>query len=253
MIVASLTTIPSRINTSCRLAIDSLLSQVDHIYLSVCDHYARFGPIEIPADFQREPYVSKVTIVKTEDYGSATKILGALPILDTLDTWVFVCDDDQEYSPTLIDRMKPALGEPGLYQNLYHAFNRQSTTGGLVHGYVGFIIHSSCLRSLKHFPFPEEARFVDDQYFSIYCFLHGIPLFATGIEEYPDVFAVMENNHEKWGVDALASIGNRGKCISAVAAFFQVEFRFDWNHTPRNHLLRTTADIFDEGEGQRYI
>ena len=109
MFVATLTTIPSRINNECILAINSLLKQVDQIYLSVCTSYQRFPNIKIPDIFFQEPYFSKVTIVYNNDYGSATKYLGSLNQLTCKDQWVFVCDDDQEYKDGLIERLKPIL------------------------------------------------------------------------------------------------------------------------------------------------
>ena len=75
-VVASLTTIPSRINDECKRAIDSLLSQVDHIYLNVSKTYRRFQSqsIVIP-DYltKQEPYKSCVTVTVGEDYGSPSK------------------------------------------------------------------------------------------------------------------------------------------------------------------------------------
>jgi hypothetical protein len=44
-VVASLTTIPSRIE-SCKNTIDSLLGQVDHVYVAVSKYYRRFGPAD---------------------------------------------------------------------------------------------------------------------------------------------------------------------------------------------------------------
>ena len=150
-VVASLTTIPPRITLECRLAIDSLLGHVDHVYVSVSDNYKRFKEWEIPRYFLKEPYASRVTLHKTEDKGPATKYLGALDLIPA-DAWVFICDDDQEYNHTLLPKMKQALNSLAVYQNHYEHI-KVKTSGGLIHGYVGLLAHMSQLKGLQEVSF----------------------------------------------------------------------------------------------------
>lgn len=221
--VASLTTIPSRISKSCKNAIDSLIPQVDHIYLSVAKFYKRFDKeIEIPDYFKEEPYASKVTVVVGEDKGPATKYLGALGAIEP-QTWVFFCDDDQEYSHDLVPRMLLSVGSLNVYQNRFSIIQNTSS-GGLIHGYVGNLVHVECLSNLSNFPLPECAYHVDDQWMSIYCFMNGLSIKPTGIEHYSDIYKSLDNNHELIGADSLASLGTRVDRIQQLEEFFHVKF-----------------------------
>ena len=222
-VVASLTTIPPRIAVECRLAIDSLLPQVEHVYVSVAEAYKRFGEWEVPAYFSEEPYASRVTLHKTEDKGPATKYLGALGIMPA-DAWVFVCDDDQEYHPALLQRMKRSVNSLAVYQNHYEHI-KIKTSGGLIHGYVGLLAHMSQLKGLTEFPLPECAYFVDDQWMSIYCFKAGIPILPTGLEMYHDIYAVLHNAHEKIGAASLAGLKNRDEKVAELAEELGVKFQ----------------------------
>ena len=219
MTVASLTTIPPR-ETECRAAIDSLLHQVDHIYLAISTSYRRFGPYTPPPYLREEPYASKVTACISEDFGPASKYIGTTT---PHNTWVFVCDDDQEYAPNLISRMKSSLRAIGVYQNHYHSI-KEKTSGGMVHGYVGNLIHSSILEGLRSFPLPECARFVDDQWVSMYCQLNNIPVFPTEVEQYHEIFKVTENGHEKLGTESLSGLNTRADKVCELETYFGVSF-----------------------------
>ena len=221
-VVASLTTIPSR-TRNCISTIDSLLPQVDHIYLSVCKKYTRFSESwETPDILYKEPYASKVTVVFSEDFGPATKYLGAIHNIPEY-TWTFICDDDQVYHPTLLNRMLPSVQSSAVYQNHYEHIKRK-TSGGVIHGYVGLLINSAHIAKLGAFPLPEVARFVDDQWMSIYCYMNKLPIIGTSVEEYKDIFAVLQGWHEQIGPDSLASLNNRGTMVNAIAEFFRVQF-----------------------------
>ena len=217
-VVASLTTIPSRIHT-CKSTIDSLLHQVDHIYLSVATFYKRFSTGILIPDFFKE--YTNVTIVMGEDKGPATKYLGALDRLEN--TWIFFCDDDQVYSDNVVPRMLECVDSLHVYQNRY--FNiRNTSSGGFIHGYVGNIVNSECLHNLKTFPLPASAYHVDDQWMSIYYFLNNITIRPTGIEEYSDIYKILDNNHELIGIDSLASLGTRDECVRQLGEYFNVRF-----------------------------
>lgn len=218
-VVASLTTIPPR-EVECRAAIDSLLHQVDHVYVAVSSTYRRFGDYLPPGYITREPYASKVTFCFGEDFGPASKYIGTTP---PEDSWVFVCDDDQEYASGLIDRMRMAVTQIGIYQNHYESI-KQKTSGGMVHGYVGNLVHSSVLKGLRTFPLPECARFVDDQWVSMYCQLNNIPIMPSGVETYTDIFKVTQDGHEKLGTHSLSGLGTRADRVCELEQFFGVSF-----------------------------
>lgn len=214
--VASLTTIPPRLETDCRVAVDSLRSQVDAIYLTVPDTYVRFGTCSLP------DWTSSVHVCRGVDHGPATKYLGALDAIPK-GSWVFICDDDQVYQPDLLARMKQSVETLAVYQNHYHSI-RQKTSGGMIHGYVGLLIHESWLRGLRNFPLPEAARFVDDQWMSVYCWRHGIPVCPTTAEGYAEIFAVLQNGHERLGCASLSGLQTRDARVRELADAFGVVF-----------------------------
>lgn len=221
-VVACLTSIPSRFDTYLHKAVDSIVHQVDRVFLAIPHSYKRFPTYDgaLPSFINK---YSNVTSVRPEaDSGPATKFLGALQSIPT-NTWVFVCDDDQEYSESLVSSMMAGINNIGVYQNHYTSIQKK-TSGGMIHGYVGCLIHSSCLRELPTFPLPEAARFVDDQWMSIYCFKHAIPIFPTVAETYQQIFKVLELWHEKLGCDALSSLHNRDEKVAELAAYFGVIF-----------------------------
>jgi hypothetical protein len=220
-VVASLTTIPPR-EDAFRLAIESLIDQVDHIYVSVAKEYKRFGKWNPPSYLMAPPYSQKVSLVFGEDKGPATKYVGALGVIPR-DTWVFICDDDQEYHPTLIERMKESVVDLAVYQNHYDNI-RGKTSGGLIHGYVGLLMHTSAMKGLDNFVLPESAYFVDDQWVSIYCFKEGIRIRKTSAEYYNEIYSVLENSHEKLGAASLAGLNNRDEKVAELAKVFGVKF-----------------------------
>ena len=186
-VFAALTTIPPRMGNDLRLAIDSLLPQVDHIFLSVASVYSRFGgSYTLPSFLSEEPYSSHVTVTVGPDFGAPTKYLGSLKAMPK-SGWVFFGDDDQIYREDLVSRMMSSVKSLGAYQNTDRNFRFKSVSKyDLITGFLGVIFPLSLLQGLLEFPVPPAARFVDDQWMSIYCYFHGILVFPTDIdlEEY---------------------------------------------------------------------
>lgn len=220
-VVASLTTIPPR-TEALRQTLDSLLPQVDTIYVSVSSNYTRFGEFTPPSYWYEPPYAEKVRVIVTKDLGPATKYLGALPSIRS-GQWMFVCDDDQAYHPALVRRMVERLNELGAYQNRYEIVRWGS--GGTIHGYVGVLLRRDCLDALSTFPLTPAARYVDDQWMSAYCALNNIPVMPTGIEPYHEIFSVLRwGMYEQVGAAPLASLGNRDECVRALEKELNVRF-----------------------------
>ena len=221
-VVVSFTTIPSRIET-CRAAIDSLINQVDRIYLNVPYFYKRFNTVlRIPNYLCEEPYKNKVELVICEDKGPATKYLGAIEKIPS-NVHIFFCDDDQEYADNIIERMLNSVNSLSVFQNRYNTIKLQSS-GGFIHGYVGNLVNSNLIQDLVHFPLPESAYHVDDQWMSIYYFFKKIDIKPTSLDSYQEIYKSLENNHEKIGRDSLANLGTRDAKVSELATFFNVEF-----------------------------
>lgn len=225
-VVASLTTIPPRLaDGSCKAAIDSVLGQVDTVYLTIPLEYGRFpGEVSLPAWLGDAPYSSRVIVVRPPvDAGPAAKYLGALEAIPA-GSWIFVCDDDQEYRDGLVGRMLPSVKQLAVVQNHLLPI-RAKTSGGLVHGYVGLLVPRAALEGLGSFPLPPAAKFVDDQWMSIFCHKTGLPVAPSGVEQYSDIFAVLEGGwHEKLGSAALSGLSNRDEKVAEIAAAFGVQF-----------------------------
>jgi len=166
--------------------------------------------------------MDSVHIVRGEDKGPASKYVGTLSEIPR-GAWVFVGDDDQEYHPTLLHRMKENLTALGVYQN-HFASIQQKTSGGMIHGYVGLLIHESLLRALPSFPLTEASRFVDDQWMSAYCWSHNIPIYPTPAEGYADIFAILHNGHEKLGCDSLSGLHSRDQKIRELESDLGIVF-----------------------------
>ena len=104
--VASLTTIPTRIE-HVHLTLDSLANQsrpFDKIYLCIPQVCKRLGkPYVVPDTLTSR---TDVEIIRCEDFGPATKVLGILsanlPEIKP-DTKIFFCDDDRVYESTRAD------------------------------------------------------------------------------------------------------------------------------------------------------
>jgi len=217
-VVASLTSIPSR-QESLKLAIDSLLPQVDEVIVSIPNSYKRFNAWWTLPDYMTRAEYRKVRVIRTHDIGPATKYLGAVGTR----SWVFVCDDDQQYHPTLIQRMKQSLTTMSIYQNHYESI-LEKTSGGCIHGYVGLLIPSPLLQNLTSFPLPPPAYFVDDQWMSIYCLTEGIPILSSGVNEYTDIYMVLDGWHELIGIDALSQLNTRDHRVRELEAYFRVRW-----------------------------
>lgn len=225
-VVASLTTIPPRLRT-CRATLDSLLNQVDHIYLSVSKTYRRWPePYVIPDYLFQPPYRDRVTVVLCEDVGSIAKVLGPLGGPKgslSPHQWAFVCDDDQVYKPGLVQAMLGRVEALCIYQNRCDTF-RGHTSGGLIHGYVGFLAPSAVWEGLE---VVEEGRCVDDQVLSAHAYRTCIPIRSTGLESYQDLFAVLEDGHEQKGAEALAALGSRDQEVVRLSEALRLRFLKD--------------------------
>ena len=79
------------------------------------------------------------------------------------------------------------------------------------------------MAELRDFPLPYCARYVDDQWFSLYCFFHNLLIQPTGIYEYSDIYKVLHNSFEKVGKESLAVLGGREDYIRELCEFFKVQ------------------------------
>ena len=187
---------------------------MDHVYLALPHRYDRFpdGPHPPPAYLSLEPYASRVTVTRPPDLGPATKYLGSLGRVPP-DAWVLFCDDDQQLRPDVVARMRRAVaaagGRPAAYQNRLGVFAGMSPHD-LVHGFAGVLFPAAALAALPAFPLPPAGRAEDDQWMSIFCRLHGLPVMPTGVEAFEELFVpgVAES-----GPAGLRDVANRSSRI----------------------------------------
>lgn len=219
-VVAALTTIPPRLSIATKAAVESVRAQVSDVFLCCPAEYRRFGA--------RPPTsINGVHVISGEDMGPATKYLGpagadAVPA----GAWILTIDDDQEYAADLVSKMLSVVrpGRPlGVYQNHYESI-KAKTSGGLIHGYVGNLMPHALTDALPEFPLPEEAHFVDDQWMSAYCFRQGIPIYPTPLEQYGQIFRVLQNGHEKLGEASLSGLGNRDEKVRVLERSLGIRF-----------------------------
>jgi hypothetical protein len=220
---ASLTTIPPRLETA-RKAIASLSPQVNLLNLTVSRSYQRFPGSELsmehPGILALAEEFRNLVVHWEEDVGPAAKVLG---VGDRPGVWTFIGDDDQVYTPDLVRRMMSQVSRSALFQNRFDLV--RFGDGGIVHGFVGYIVHSSLLRGLRSFPRPAPVRWVDDQWLSAYCFYHSVSIMDTGIHRYDEIFQELENNHELLGSQSLSVTGpDRKEMIRQLGEELGVEF-----------------------------
>jgi len=103
-IYVSLTTIPSRIHNLEKI-LDSLLTQTQDIHeilLNIPIYSKRFKKEYSIPDFLKKTKFNKVKIIRCEDYGPGTKLLGALEYLKYKKGYVIIVDDDRIINKNLI-------------------------------------------------------------------------------------------------------------------------------------------------------
>jgi hypothetical protein len=146
-IVASMTTIPSRLSKT-RTVIESILSQtipIDHLEFNIPYHCIRTGEIYTIPEWLKN--IPKVEIHRTEDYGAITKVAPTLLRHKNKDTYIWSVDDDFEYPcntlATLFRAHKPSIQRILCLQGAF--WNNTDGTGyhgtsneGLVHFVEGF-------------------------------------------------------------------------------------------------------------------
>lgn len=240
-VVASIATIPPRLsNGDLQRCVDGLLHQtqgVDTIYVSIPYRYVRFPTqvhdADLPGWLHEPRYRDKVVVLRPPSdpgpiakYMCVAQCMFQVPVrADLQDTVIFVGDDDQVYHPTLIERMVAAYphDRQAVVQNRYDIVRFGS--GGIVHGFVGLLVGATCLQNLLRFPLP-PIPWVDDQVMSIYFAKEGVPMLASGVTHFKDIYAELQEGHEK-GVgsgEALHMLGNRATMVREVCMFYGCRF-----------------------------
>ena len=149
MIYISLTTIPERFK-NLNKTISSLLSQkkkADKIFINIPKEYTRFK--EIIANEQIPKFNSDIVeIIRCEDYGPGTKILGSLKKLKK-DSLVILVDDDNVYKDYMIEKF--FYFHKKAPNNAYSFYVHPLGNFGVGQGADGFAINTNYLDGINDF------------------------------------------------------------------------------------------------------
>ena len=149
MIYVSLTTIPQRIK-SIKKSIDSLINQTqkpDKIFINIPTKYRRFS--ETIQDDQIPKFSNdSVEIIRCDDFGPGTKLLGSLEKLSK-NSLVILADDDNIYENYMIEKFYYyyCLSPNNAYSFYVHPLGNF----GIGQGADGFAINTNCLDGIKKF------------------------------------------------------------------------------------------------------
>ena len=149
MIYVSLTTIPQRIK-SLNKSIESLLKQTlkpDKIFINIPNSYKRFNEV-IKKDHIPKFKDSIVEIVRCEDYGPGTKLLGSIDKIKK-NSLIILVDDDHYYENFMIEKFFYYYSKAP--QNAYSFYVHPLNNFGIGQGADGFAINSNLLNNIKKF------------------------------------------------------------------------------------------------------
>jgi len=155
-----------------------------------------------------------------KDYGPIMKYIGFLSVDTPDDSWVWVCDDDQQYKPAILKKCIDLLPSTNPTSTVVAPRGQMDFMTPTVRGFAGVLIHKSSIRRLTDFVdkngIPESCSRLDDNYVSIVFKKLGIQVIPVPFES-KDLF-VSGVSHEH--VDSLHKshfkIMDQWKCCSAI-------------------------------------
>jgi len=149
MIYVSLTSIPLRIK-NLNKSVESLLKQTkkpDKIFINLPKRYKRFK--EVINDDQIPKFNdNSVEIIRCEDYGPGTKLLGSLDKLKK-DSLIILADDDHIYENYMIEKFLYFYSKAP--NNAYSFFVYPLENFPVAQGADGFAINTNHLKGVKNF------------------------------------------------------------------------------------------------------
>lgn len=208
----SLCSIPSRWNTHLHSTLTHLQNQtypIDHIYVTTPHKIKRIPEpklklgselkIELELEqLEQKPKFNNVTYIEPSiDHGPIMKYLSVANYVHGL---VFICDDDQNYHPTLLERMVAAY-VPGsvVCSTVSKVLWLQNTNG-----YGGLLVPSEILMRIKQQYIKPCCTHVDDNWISNFWFQNNINIINLDLKP-EEIFATVINNPE----DGLNKTTNR--------------------------------------------
>lgn len=169
--VVSMTTIPTRIH-EINKTIDSLKNQrpaPEHIIINIPKKYDRFETsiTNIPRFLGNDPMI-KINLIEN-DYGPATKMLGALNLNIPDDTIVLVCDDDTIYKQGWASNLTHNIRK---YRDHVFALNRKGHRTPIIFGHDGWGFYRGLINSddilNSYYKNKTNCNLVDDEFFTNY-------------------------------------------------------------------------------------
>jgi len=150
MIYVSLTTIPSRVK-NINKTIESLLNQrkqPDKIFINLPSTYKRFNENINEEEIKHINNNKVIEIVRCEDFGPGTKLLGSLDKFDKNSLLILV-DDDHIYENFMIEKFYYFYSKAP--ENAYSFYVHPLKNFGVGQGADGFAINSNFLGGVKKF------------------------------------------------------------------------------------------------------
>lgn len=233
----SIATIPPRFNSllkSLRAFLNQTL-EIKKIYVNLPEDFKRFENFTPEQEEEIKAISNKIVITKTPYDSPALKYLGCLPYVDKED-FIFVGDDDQEYHPELLEKMKEGIyNEGAVYQNRYHIVKHG--TAGIIHGFVGLMLKAKLLSNIKTFDLPKTC-WVDDQLFSIYFHKNNIPILPSPVNDFDEIYSKTSSyGTEQIGDGALCKMDlPRKKQIKELELMYNVFFLKKNHHLSKGKI-----------------
>ena len=159
MIFVSLTTIPQRIS-NLNKSVESLLKQTrkpDKIFINIPNKYKRFK--ETINSNQIPKFESGIVeIIRCEDYGPGTKLLGSIDKVKK-DSLIILVDDDHIYEDYMIEKFFSYYSKAP--ENAYSFYVHPLKDFGVGQGADGFAINTNSLIGVKKF-YDEVVKMNED-------------------------------------------------------------------------------------------
>jgi len=198
----TMTTTPDRIGTlKFKTYVEHLLKQKPYVLvLNVPYTYGRTGEIYVIPDWLKAH--EKVRIVRCEDTGPSTKILGGIHTIED-EVPVISVDDDLLYKPFLIDRLLEEWiktpDELTCFRTLEEAeWIAKGDPIIIPEGYSGCITSAQHMKKLLKIPQFTSCRYVDDHWLGWAYFKLGIKVRSvSGKYEWSDMFNKAEHDQFK--------------------------------------------------------
>ena len=175
-VIAMLTTLPERIKSKrFKNVIQRILEQVESVQLNIPPTWKRTGEkYEIPNWIKNH---KRIEIVRCQDQGPVTKILGGLDNIKDSQK-VVVIDDDIIYQKNFVNRLNQQLSEKqsiacfNVWNDHQNGFDMD-----LPGGFAGCMSSGKTLKLLKNLKFEENCFNVDDHWLGFAYNKLGIKLF----------------------------------------------------------------------------